>query len=550
MIELLFEILLLESIHLTTKLYWHGTCNIDYRNHLLQGGLMTVRADYQKYYEEKERILKGGQEKYHDRNRKVGKMFVRERLDKLFDPNTIVEDGIFANGEDPSLPADGCITGIGEINGRPVCFLAADSTVKAGSWGPKSVEKNIRIQEKAAELKIPILYLIDSAGARITEQMNVFPGKRHGGKIFYNQIQLSGVVPQITILFGPSPAGAAYVPAFSDLVIMIDQNSSAYLGSPRMVEMAIGEKTTMDKMGGAKMHCSTSGLGDVLVNSEIEAIQACKQYLSYMPQNWDESLPIAEVKQPIEGRALEEIIPQNANTPFDMYELIDQIVDRDSWFEYKKLFAPELITGFARINGEVKGVIANQSKVKGGTLFVDSPDKAARFILICNAYNIPLLYLSDVPGYMIGSKVEQSGIIRHGAKMISALSQASVPIISVVVRKCFGAGLYAMAGPAFGSDAVLALPSAQIAVMGPEAAVNAVYFNKIQELPEVERPAYINKKRQEYTEDIDIFKLASELIVDDLVGYNELRQTVINRFKFYKTKSVQKYEKRNAIHPV
>lgn len=509
-----------------------------------------MRADVKRYYDEKERILKGGQEKYHVRNEKIGKLFVRERLERIFDANTIVEDGLFANSEDETLPADGCITGIGEIDGRPVCFLAADSTVKAGSWGPKSVEKNIRIQEKAAELRIPILYLIDSAGARITEQLNVFPGKRHGGRIFYNQIQLSGVIPQITVLFGPSPAGAAYVPAFSDLVIMIDQNSSAYLGSPRMVEMAIGEKTTMDQMGGAKMHCTTSGLGDILVNSEEEAIEACKQYLSYMPQNWEEEIPVEESKLPIEGRAIEDIIPQNANTPFDMYEFINQVIDEGSWFEYKKLFASELITGFARLDGKVKGIIANQSKVKGGTLFVDSPDKAARFIKICNAYNIPLLYLSDVPGYMIGSKVEQSGIIRHGAKMISALSEASVPIISVIVRKCFGAGLYAMAGPAFGSDAVIALPSAQIAVMGPEAAVNAVYFNKIQALPEEERQEYIQKKRQEYTEDIDIFKLASELIIDDLVGYNELRETLVRRFKLYKTKSVHKIEKRNAIQPV
>jgi acetyl-CoA carboxylase carboxyltransferase component len=512
--------------------------------------VVKLRSDYQKYYAEKERILKGGREIYHERNKESRKMFVRERLLRLFDPNSIVEDGIFANSEDPSLPADGCVTGIGEINGRTICFLAADSTVKAGSWGPKTIEKNIRIQEKAADLKVPILYLIDSAGARITEQINVFPGKRHGGKIFYNQIQLSGVVPQVAILFGPSPAGAAYVPAFSDLVIMVDENSSAYLGSPRMVEMAIGEKTTMDKMGGAKMHCSISGLGDVLVESEEEAIDVCKRYLEYMPQNWQESPPNKAVKEPVIGRKITEIIPVNQNTPFDMYELIDQVIDEGSWFEYKKLFAAELITGFARLNGEVKGIIANQSKVKGGTLFVDSPDKAARFTMICNAYNIPLLYLADVPGYMIGSKVEQSGIIRHGAKMISALSQATIPIISVIVRKCYGAGLYAMAGPAFGSDAVIALPSAQIAVMGPEAAVNAVYYNKIQELSEEDRPAFINEKRRKYMEDIDIFKLASEMIIDDLVGFDELRTDLVRRFNHYRTKNVKKCEKRNAIHPV
>ncbi|OEH91917.1 acyl-CoA carboxylase subunit beta [Bacillus solimangrovi] len=502
------------------------------------------------YLEEKERIVKGGKGKYHQHNQSKGKMFVRKRLEKLFDSGSIVEDGLFSNSEDHELPADACITGMGEINGRVVCFLAADSTVKAGSWGPKSVEKNIRIQEKAIELQVPILYLIDSAGARITEQLQVFPGKRQGGKIFFNEVQMSGTVPQICILFGPSPAGSAYVPAFSDLVIMVDKNASAYLGSPRMVEMAIGEKTTMDEMGGAMMHCMKSGLGDVLVQSEEEAIEACQKYLEYMPQNWSEKPLGMENREPVVGRNIEEIIPQNENKPFDMYELIDQVIDEDSWFEYKKLFAPELITGFCRIEGKVTGIIANQPKVKGGTLFIDSPDKAARFIKICSAYSIPLLFLSDVPGYMIGTKVEQGGIIRHGAKMISALSEATVPKICVIVRKCYGAGLYAMAGPAFGTDAVLSLPSGSIAVMGPQAAVNAVYFNKIQELPEHERQEFINKKRTEYAKNINIHKLASELIIDDIIGFDELRTDVIRRFKLYSTKQVKTLAKRNAIPPV
>ncbi|MYL32087.1 acyl-CoA carboxylase subunit beta [Pontibacillus yanchengensis] len=509
-----------------------------------------MREDQHLYLSEKERILKGGKEKYHQHNESKGKMFVRDRLAKIFDEGSIVEDGMFANSENPDLPADACLTGIGEIDGRTVCFLAADSTVKAGSWGPKSVEKNIRIQEKAMDLQVPILYLIDSAGARITEQLEVFPGRRHGGKVFYNEIQMSGSVPQICILFGPSPAGAAYVPAFSDLVIMVDQNASAYLGSPRMVEMAIGEKTTMDKMGGAKMHCSVSGLGDVLAESEQEAIDACKTYLRLMPQNWSEKPEVTESNPPVEGRKIEEIVPENGNSAFDMYELIDQVIDEGTWFEYKKLFAPELITGFCRLDGKVTGVIANQPKVKGGTLFVDSPDKAARFIKICNAYNIPLLFLSDIPGYMIGSKVEQSGIIRHGAKMISALSEATVPKISVVVRKCYGAGLYAMAGPAFGTDAVLALPSASIAVMGPQAAVNAVYFNKIQELPEEERQAFVEQKRQEYSENVNIHKLGSELIIDEIIDFDDIRTEITRRFKLYASKKVTTPQKRNAIHPV
>ncbi|MGE7953570.1 acyl-CoA carboxylase subunit beta [Lysinibacillus xylanilyticus] len=509
-----------------------------------------MRDDFQVFQEQKQRILKGGKTIRHKANEAQGKLFVRNRLRKLFDEGTIIEDNIFAEALDPSLPCDATITGIGKIDGKPVCFIAADSTVKAGSWGAKSVEKNIRLQEKAMALKYPIVYLIDSAGGRITDQLEVFPGRRHGGRIFYNQIQLSGVVPQITILFGPSPAGAAYVPAFSDLVIMIEGQSSAYLGSPRMVEMAIGEKVSMEDMGGAVMHCAKSGLGDVLVQSEQEAIEACKAYLQLMPTNWEEKPPTAEVKPPIKGRSIEEIIPLSQNTPFDMYELIDQLIDEGSWFEYKKLFAKELITGFARMKGSVVGIIANQPKVKGGTLFIDSPDKAARFIMICNAYNIPLLYVADVPGYMIGSKVEQGGIIRHGAKMISALSEATVPIISLIARKCYGAGLYAMAGPAFGADVVLALPSAQIAIMGPEAAVNAVYAGKIAELPEEERTDFISQKRQQYSENIDIYKLASQMIIDDVIGFDEVREQVTARFAYYETKQTYTLPKRNAVKPV
>lgn len=509
-----------------------------------------LRMESERYRKEKERILKGGSEKNHQRNAAEGKMYVRERLALLFDESSIVEDGLFANAEDPSLPADACITGMAKINSRPVCFLGADSTVKAGSWGAKSVEKNIRAQEAAMQLRVPMLYFIDSAGARITDQLEVFPGRRHGGRVFYNQVQMSGFVPQICILFGPSPAGAAYIPAFSDVVIMVENNASAYLGSPRMVEMAIGEKTTMDEMGGARMHCTTSGLGDVLVKSEAEAIEFCKRFLEFLPQNCWEQPPEMEAKQPQGNKSLAAIIPENPNTPFDMYECINQIIDADSWLEIKKLFAPEIITGFARIQGKAVGIVANQPRVKGGTLFGDSSDKAARFVWMCNAYNIPLLFLADVPGYMIGTKVEQAGIIRHGAKLISAISEATVPKITVVVRKCFGAGLYAMAGPAFGSDAVLALPNAQIAVMGPQAAVNAVYFNKIAELPKEEQASFIEQKRQEYAENIDIFRLGSELIIDDIIDFDEIRNEVSKRFEFYRHKRVDAVNKRNAIHPV
>ncbi len=503
-----------------------------------------------KHEAEVARIGAGGAPKYHARLAEQNKLFVRERIRRLLDGPLEIEDGFFAECESADLPADGSVTGIGRIGGRAVAVMAADATVKAGSWGAKGVEKVIRLQETAMKLKLPIVLLVDSAGARITEQMHVFPGRRAGGKIFYNQIKMSGVVPQICVLFGPSPAGAAYVPAFSDIVVMVEGATSAYLASPRMAEMAIGEKVTAEEMGGARMHCTVSGLGDYLARDEDDAIQFVQRLLSYLPSHFSEKPPLAPARAPANRKSLADIIPESDKAPFDMLELIAAIVDAESFLELKRLYAAELITGLARINGKVVGIVANQSKVKAGTLFSDSSDKGARFCAFCNAYNIPLLFLSDVPGYMIGSQVERTGIIRHGAKFIAAMSQATVPKICVVVRKCFGAGLYAMAGPAFGTDATLALPSGQIAVMGPEAAINAVYANVIAELPQADRAAFIAEKRAEYSEYVDIYKLASELHVDHVVNYDRLRGELVRRFELYSSKDEVFSVRRNPVYPV
>lgn len=501
--------------------------------------------------ERESEIKKGGAPKYHKKLQEEGKLFVRERLALLFDQGCEFEDALFANCRESDLPADGVVTGTGKINGRTVCFMANDSTVKAGSWGWRTVEKIIRIQETAAKLRVPMIYLVDSAGARITDQIEMFPGRRGAGKIFYNQVQLSGFIPQICLLFGPSAAGGAYIPAFCDIVIMNDGRASMYLGSPRMAEMVIGEKVTLEEMGGAKMHCSVSGCGDVLAKSEQEAIQLCRDYLSFMPSNCDEPVPVVPSIEPKEHeKTIEQIIPAKESIPFDMYQVIDRLVDQGSFFEIKKLFAAELITGFARLGGKPVGILANQPRVKGGVLFVDSADKGARFMWLCNAFNIPLLFLADVPGFMIGTQVERAGIIRSGAKMISAVSSADVPKISVVIRKAYGAGLYAMCGPAFEPDACLALPSACIAVMGPEAAVNAVYYNKIMELPEDQRPAFIEQKRTEYREDVDIYRLASELVIDGIVSGSNLRNELISRFDAYRTKKLPVYKKKQGVLPV
>jgi len=480
------------------------------------------------------RVRKGGAERYHQKNREQGKLFVRERLDLLLDPGSFVEDGALANALDPELPADGVVTGLGTIDGRPVAVMANDSTVKAGSWGARTVEKILRVQEVAAAQRLPLFYLVDSAGARITDQVEMFPGRRGAGRIFHNEVALSGRVPQICLLFGPSAAGGAYIPAFCDIVVMVEGNASMYLGSPRMAEMVIGEKVSLEDLGGARMHCSVSGCGDFLVKTEQEALALARRWFSYLPRSHRELPPAAPARPPrAGGRAVQEIVPADQNRPFDVLELVEALVDEGSFLEVKRLWAGELVTGLARLEGRVVGVVANQSKVKGGVLFVDSADKAARFVWLCDAFNVPLLYLADVPGFMIGTKVERAGIIRSGAKMISAVSEATVPRICVVVRKAYGAGLYAMDGPGFGPSATLALPQAMIAVMGPEAAVNAVYFNKIQERPEAERPAYVAALRDEYRRDIDLLKLASELVVDAVVPGARLRDELSRRLRLY-----------------
>jgi methylmalonyl-CoA decarboxylase subunit alpha len=505
----------------------------------------------EKLNETVETIKQGGLEKYHEKNAEKGKLFVRERLQLLFDEGIEIEDAFFANCMNEGLPADGVVTGIGKINGQTVCVMANDSTVKAGSWGARTVEKIIRIQETAEKLQLPMLYLVDSAGARITDQVDMFPGRRGAGRIFYNQVKLSGKVPQVCLLFGPSAAGGAYIPAFCDIVVMVEGNASMYLGSPRMAEMVIGEKVSEEEMGGAKMHCSISGCGDVLAKSEQEAIQFARRYLTYFPANYQEKPPVGVSELPAEfEKTLEDLIPANQNAPFNMHDFIERIIDAGSFCEIKKLFAPELITGLARLNGNTIGIIANQPRVKGGVLFHDSADKAAKFITLCDAFNIPLLFLADIPGFMIGTKVEQAGIIRHGAKMISAMSEATVPKISVVVRKAYGAGLYAMAGPAFEPDCCLALPSASIAVMGPEAAVNAVYANKIKDLPPEERSTFIELKREEYRKDIDIYRLASEMIVDGIVQPNNLRSELISRFEAYISKQQIFTHRKHGVYPV
>jgi acetyl-CoA carboxylase carboxyltransferase component len=479
-----------------------------------------------------------------------GKLYVRDRLGLLFDPGTFVEDAQLANALAGNLPADGVVTGRGLVDGRPALVVANDPTVKAGSWGARTVEKIVRVTEIALRDELPIFWLIDSAGARITDQVELFPGRRGAGRIFHNQVALSGKVPQICCLFGPSAAGGAYIPAFCDIVIMVEKNASMYLGSPRMAEMVVGEKVTLEEMGGARMHATISGCGDNLAVDDADAIDQAKLFFSYLPLSWRGDPPVVDASDPSADFS-PDLIPEQESAGYDVHAVVDALLDGGSFFEIKPLFAAEVVVGFGHLEGRPVGIVANNPAVKGGVLFVDSADKAARFIWLCDAFNVPLIYLADVPGFMIGSEVERQGIIRHGAKMITAVSEATVPTVSVVLRKAYGAGLYAMCGPGFSPDACIALPTAKIAVMGPEAAINAVYYNKIAAISDAaERDAYVEQLREEYEEDIDIVRLASDLVLDAVVEAPELRAEIIARLSAAAGKSRHFSDRRHGVPPV
>ena len=516
----------------------------------MSDGTQTTPAGHPELAEVRSRINQGGAAKYHEQAAAQGKMFARDRIELLVDAGSFTEDGAFANVLADGLPADGVITGTATIDGRPVALMANDNTVKAGSWGARTVEKIIRVIEQAYATGVPMIYLVDSAGARITDQVQMFPGRRGAGKIFHTQVRASGSIPQVCALFGPSAAGGAYIPAFCDFVAMVDGNASMYLGSPRMVEMVVSEQTTLEEMGGAKMHCSVSGCGHYLAPAEADAIKAVRDYLSYLPGNWQQPAPRRPARPP-KPTDLRGLVPASERQAFDMRRYVRGLVDEDSFFEIHALWARELVIGFATLDGQPIGVVANNPMFKGGVLFVDSADKATRFIQLCDAFSLPLLFLADVPGFMVGTAVERQGIIRHGAKLISAVSEATVPKICVIVRKAYGAGLYAMAGPGFEPDATLALPTAKVAVMGAEAAINAVYFNRLAAIDDpAERDAETARLRAEYDADIDVLRLAGELVVDDVVEPEDLRSQLIRRFAAAAGKDRSFSRRRHGVTPV
>jgi acetyl-CoA carboxylase carboxyltransferase component len=465
----------------------------------------------------------------NDATRWPGKLPVADRLAVLLDPGSWREDGLLGNAAADGLPADGVRTGVGRVDGRAVAVIAHDFAVKAGSWGKLTCEKQVRILERADRDLLPVIYLVDSAGGRLTDQLGFFSDRRGASRIFQLQVALSGRVPQICCLLGPSAAGGAYMPAFTDWVGMVEGNASMYLASPLVAEKVTGELTTLEEMGGALMHATVSGCADEVFGSDWEAIAAARLLLSYLPDSWEQRPPPGVPAAPAR-EDWSDVIPAAESAGYDVGEVIDGLVDAGSFFEIKARWAQEIVVGLARLQGQVVGIVANQSQVRSGAIFVDSADKAARFITMCDAFNVPLIFLHDVPGFMVGAAVERQGIIRHGAKMITAMASAEVPKFSVILRKSYAAGYYAMCAPGFEPRASIALPAASIGPMAAAASVNAMYAKKIAGIDDAgQRAAFIEARTAEQRADINLLRLASELVVDAVVEPAGLRAELIAR---------------------
>ena len=483
------------------------------------------------------------------------KLTARERLALLIDEGTFVELGIHGRPhfsqramEGREAPADGVITGYGKVDGRLVAVAAYDFTVMAGSMGMTGELKVSRLRELALTKRIPMIWLLDSAGARIQEAVgSLFAGS---GALFREEVVMSGVIPQVAALMGPCAAGTAYIPGLADFVPMVKGRGSMALAGPHLVRAAVGEDVTQEELGGSRIHTRKSGVGDLEVADDEECIERIKQYLSYFPSNCEEAPPVAPSSDPIDrgDEELLDVLPDSNRKPYDMYEVIRRIVDEGVYFDLKPQWAKTIITCLARFGGRPTGIVANQPKQLGGILDNDSADKAARFINLCNAFEIPLVYLMDVPGFMVGTKVEEAGIIRHGAKMLYATANATVPKITVVLRKAYGAGYYVMCGRAYEPDLIVAWPSAEISVMGAEGAVEIVFRKQVEE---AEDPA---AKRAElvaaYQELIDVYRAARNDMVDDVIDPRETRPTVIRGFEMAASKRVERPWRKHGVVPV
>ena len=486
----------------------------------------------------------------------AGKLTVRERIDRLFDAGTFTEIGVHAThaGIAPELagrdtPADGVVTGFGTIDGRPAAVIAYDFTVMAGSMGRNAESKCNRAREIAYTKRMPMIWLIDSAGARIQEAIGSrwFAGS---GVLFREESVFSGVVPQVAAMMGPGAAGTAYIPALADFVPMVKGTSNMALGGPPLVKAVIGEDITAEELGGSKVHCEISGVADLEVDDDEDCLRVIKEYLSYFPSHNQEPPPVKTCDDPADRRdeALLSLLPDSPRRAYDVKKVLRAVVDHGQLFEIKPAWAKNIVTALARLGGRPVGIVANQPMVLGGALDIDSADKAARFIMLCDAFGIPLVFFQDVPGFMVGSKVERAGIIRHGAKMLYAVSEATVPKLTVVLRKAYGAGYFVMCGRAYEPDLIVAWPTAEISVMGPEGGTNIVFRKEIAAAadPDAERA----KKVEQFRELISPYIAAGAALIDDVIDPRDTRPTLIRGLEMARTKRVDRPWRKHGVMPV
>jgi acetyl-CoA carboxylase carboxyltransferase component len=498
--------------------------------------------------------LGGGEEKIA-RQHEAGKLTARERIALLVDEGTFTELGIHAQPhfsqramEGRDAPADGVITGYGRVDGRMACVCAYDFTVMAGAMGMTGELKVARLRELALTQRVPFVWLLDSAGARIQEAVgSLFAGTGH---LFREEVVMSGVIPQVAALMGPCAAGTAYIPGLADFVPMVRGRGSMALAGPHLVRAAIGEDVTQEELGGSRVHCRKSGVGDIEVADDEECIARIKQYLSFFPSHCEEPPPVLPASDPAErmDEELLDVLPETNRKPYDMYDVIRRIVDDGTWLDVKGAWARTIITCLARMGGRPVGIVANQPRQLGGILDNDSADKAARFVNLCNAFGIPLVFLQDVPGFMVGTKVEAAGIIRHGAKLLHAVAAATVPKVTVVLRKAYGAGYYVMCGRAYEPDLIVAWPSAEISVMGAEGAVEIVFRRQVEEAddPAAKKAELIAT----YRGLIDVYVAARNDMIDDVIDPRETRPTIIRALELAEGKRVERPWKRHGVVPV
>ena len=520
---------------------------------------MNMREAVAELERRREEIRKMGGEDKIKKQHERGKLTARERLERFFDGGAYFEVGIHGTqmGSDTSdkPPADAVVCGYGHVDGRMVCAAAYDFTVKGGSIGMTGETKVTRLRELALRSRIPMVWFIDSAGARIdpsqaaagADMISFFAGTGH---LFREEVVMSGVVPLVAAMVGPGAAGTAYIPGLADFVPMVKNIGSMALGGPPLVKAVTGQEIGEQELGGSKVHTEVSGVGDVEVPDDDHCIATIKDYLSYFPSNCEDKPPIIACADPVDRRddALLDVLPESTRQTYDMYKIIKSVVDDGKYLDIKPKWARSMITCLARIGGRPVGIVANNPRQMGGIITNDSADKAAHFIQICDAFNVPLVFLQDVPGFMIGSKVEHEGIIRHGAKLLHCMASATVPKLTVVVRKGYGAGYYVMAGRAYEPDLLVAWPGAEISVMGAEGMVGIAgrkLFGGAEPPPEVKAQftAMLQKT-------IDIYRVAGWGLVDDVIDPRDTRKVLALGLEMSWNKRVERPARKHGIMPV